>query len=58
MFPNKNLPGWTFSFYHSGMRYDGNYHKNGEIEWTGHIPPAEEDLKKQIHELMLFHVYE
>lgn len=60
MYENKQLPGWTFSFYFSGMKYEGNYHKNGNIEWTGNIPPAnkEEDLKKQLHELMLYHVYE
>jgi hypothetical protein len=60
MYENKQLPGWTFSFYYSGLKYEGNYHKNGSIEWTNHVPPAdkEEDLKKQLHELMLFHVYE
>lgn len=60
MFENKQLPGWMFSFYFSGTKYTGTYHKDGRIEWTGPIPPSdkEEILKKQLHELMLFHVYE
>ncbi|KAA0565137.1 YheE family protein [Rossellomorea aquimaris] len=60
MFENKQLPGWTFSFYFSGTKYQGNYHKDGNIEWTGATPPAdkEDTLKKQLHELMLFHVYD
>ncbi|WP_201715390.1 YheE family protein [Rossellomorea arthrocnemi] len=60
MFENKQLPGWTFSFYFRGTKYTGTYHKDGRIEWNGTFPPAEkeEDLKKQLHELMLFHVYE
>ena len=60
MFTNKQLPGWTFSFYYKGLKYEGNYHKEGNIEWTSHTPPEDEEelLKKQLHELMLFHVYE
>ncbi|TMU88210.1 hypothetical protein FGG79_08960 [Bacillus sp. BHET2] len=60
MFENKQLPGWTFSFFFNGVKYTGNYHKDGRIEWTGATPPEEKEdtLKKQLHELMLFHVYE
>ena len=60
MYENKKLPGWTFSFYYQGTKYNGSYHKNGTIEWKDGQPPAsdEETIKKQIHELMLFHVYE
>ncbi|MGF2615219.1 hypothetical protein FZC84_09960 [Rossellomorea vietnamensis] len=60
MYANKNLPGWTFSFYYKGTRYEGSYHKNGTIEWKGAQPPSVDDemIQKQIHELMLFHVYE
>jgi hypothetical protein len=60
MYENKKLPGWTFSFYYDRKRYEGSYHKNGTIEWKDTAPPAsdEEVIKKQIHELMLFHVYE
>ncbi|MCP3741630.1 YheE family protein [Rossellomorea sp. BNER] len=60
MYNNKQLPGWVFSFYFKGIKYEGNYHKNGEIEWIGQSPGEEnqEFIKKQIHELMLFHVYE
>lgn len=60
MYENNQLPGWTFSFYFSGTKYTGIYHKDGRIEWTCPNPSAdkEEILKKQLHELMLFHVYE
>ncbi|WP_044337808.1 YheE family protein [Rossellomorea aquimaris] len=60
MFENKQLPGWTFSFYFSGLKYQGNYHKDGRVEWTGPTPPVEKEeiLIKQVHELMLFHVYD
>lgn len=60
MYENKKLPGWTFSFYFKGTQYEGSYHKNGSIEWKEAAPPSndEELIKKQIHELMLFHVYE
>ena len=39
MFENKQLPGWTFSFYYQRNEIHGNYHKDGRIEWTGPIPP-------------------
>jgi hypothetical protein len=58
MYKNKKLPGWVFSFYFEGTKYNGNYHKNGDIEWDKLVPPKEDTIKKQIHELMLFHVYE
>jgi hypothetical protein len=55
-----NLPGWRISFYFRGNHYDGIYHKNGQIEWGMMTPPKEEitAIQSQIHELMLFHVYE
>lgn len=60
LFENKNIPGWTFSFYHKKQRYTGIYHQTGKIEWTTNTPEHEdmELLTSQIHELMLFHVYE
>ncbi|WP_026560349.1 YheE family protein [Bacillus sp. J37] len=60
MFIQAHLPGWRISFYFRGAHYDGVYHKNGQIEWGSQKPPkeAETDLQSQIHELMLFHVYE
>jgi hypothetical protein len=60
MYQNQQLPGWTFSFYFNKHKYTGSYHQNGDIQWTS-LPPNTEDepkLKKQIHELMLFHVYD
>ncbi|NRD78341.1 YheE family protein [Bacillus sp. BRMEA1] len=60
LFQNKNIPGWTISFYYQKQHYTGIYHQSGKIEWTS-VPPMQEDLEglaSQIHELMLFHVYE
>lgn len=59
MFENKQLPGWTFSFFYKQARYSGEYLPDGSIKWTGDThPPEEETVKKMIHELMLFHVYD
>ncbi|MFC4411566.1 YheE family protein [Chungangia koreensis] len=58
MYENKQLPGWTFSFYYKQQPFSGEYQKDGSITWTGPTPPNEDELKKMIHELMLFHVYD
>jgi hypothetical protein len=60
LFEKKNIPGWNFSFYYKKHRYTGVYHQTGMIEWTSITPEQEEiqALKSQIHELMLYHVYE
>ena len=58
LFANKNLPGWHISFFYKQHRYEGNYQKDGTIEWIGTVPPDEEAVKKMVHELMLFHVYD
>ncbi|THF80127.1 YheE family protein [Metabacillus sediminilitoris] len=60
LFKKANLPGWRISFYFRGAHYDGIYHKNGQIEWGSVPPPSENetDIQSQIHELMLFHVYD
>jgi hypothetical protein len=60
IYPNQQLPGWTFSFYYHRQKITGIYHPNGVIEWTIDLPSiiSETLLKEQIHELMLFHVYE
>ncbi|TLS38027.1 DUF5342 family protein [Pseudalkalibacillus caeni] len=53
-------PHWEFSFFYQGAFYKGLYSHKGEIEWY-ESSPAEEIAKKlesQIHEMMLFHVYE
>ncbi|WP_042356563.1 YheE family protein [Bacillus rubiinfantis] len=60
LFENKNIPGWKFSFYYKNRHYTGNYHQSGTIEWLA-LNPQDEDrqtLSKQIHELMLYHVYD
>ena len=60
LFENKDMPGWHFSFYFKKLKYAGIYHQNGDIEWTSEHPSEEyiEQLKSQIHELMLFHIYD
>jgi hypothetical protein len=60
LFENKNIPGWNISFYYKQKRYIGIYHQSGKIEWTANTPEQEdiEKLTSQIHELMLYHVYE
>ncbi|MGN4127360.1 YheE family protein [Lysinibacillus sphaericus] len=58
LFENTQLPGWTISFFYQRERYVTEYLKDGEIRWVGPIPPNEDDVKKMIHELMLFHVYD
>ncbi|MED4206040.1 YheE family protein [Neobacillus mesonae] len=60
LFENKNIPGWHISFYFKKQRYTGIYHQTGKIEWPTVVPePADlQSLTSQIHELMLYHVYE
>jgi Family of unknown function (DUF5342) len=60
LFENKNIPGWNFSFYFKKQRFSGIYHQTGKIEWTVNTPEQDdiETLTTQIHELMLYHVYE
>ena len=58
LFENTQLPGWTVSFFYQRERYSAEYLKDGTIQWTGPTPPNEEDVKKMIHELMLFDVYD
>ncbi|MBS4171874.1 YheE family protein [Bacillus sp. FJAT-49736] len=60
LYSNENLPGWSFSFYYQKQMIAGIYHPNGQIEWkTDEIHLEKEtELKKQIHEIMLFHVYD
>ena len=60
LFQDKRLPGWTFSFFHQQRKYEGIYHPNGKIEWTLSTPNEQEQtiLQKQIHDLMLYHIYD
>lgn len=53
-----NLPGWTFSFFYQNQRFSGDYLPDGDINWTSEAPSDEDNVKKMIHELMTFHVYE
>ena len=58
MFAGGQLPGWTFSFQQGPERYTGDYMPDGTINWTNATPANEEDVKKMVHDLMTFHVYE
>lgn len=60
LYKDERIPGWTFSFYFSGKRIEGNYQQDGTIVWTSGKPDREHEnaLKKQVHDLMLFHVYD
>ncbi|MFC5713587.1 YheE family protein [Thalassorhabdus alkalitolerans] len=50
---------WAFSFYYKGTFYKGTYYKDGTIEWTLKEPENEkEKVEQQIHDLMLYHIYE
>ncbi|WP_078390813.1 DUF5342 family protein [Shouchella patagoniensis] len=51
---------WAFSCYFESRFVSGIYHYNGDILWqTGpHDPTKQELLKKAVHDLMLYHVYE
>ncbi|HSI67578.1 MAG TPA: YheE family protein [Planococcus sp. (in: firmicutes)] len=58
MFDNNQLPGWTISFFYKNERISGEYHPDGTIAWITKAPDNEHEVKKMIHELMLFHVYD
>ncbi|WP_419883337.1 YheE family protein [Peribacillus sp. B-H-3] len=60
LFEDEKLPGWRISFYYKKQHFQGIYHPEGRIEWTGHHPAAEEEknILAMVHELMLYHVYE
>ncbi|WP_078408544.1 DUF5342 family protein [Priestia abyssalis] len=60
LYEHNNLPGWSLSFYFKGQLYQAVYHHDGHIEWVELSPPDSSihDISSQIHELMLFHVYE
>ncbi|MBU8880038.1 YheE family protein [Bacillus sp. FJAT-29790] len=60
LYENKQIPGWGISFYFNKQKMTGIYHPDGKIEWTAQAPNGEDESKliNQIHELMLFHVYD
>lgn len=60
-YKNSLLPGWHLSFFFKGQSVKATYHKDGKIEFDGSATFSPEEIvqvEKQIHELMLFHVYE
>lgn len=60
LYENKQMPGWSFSFYFKKQKYNGIYKPDGQIEWTGETPSLEDSQKiiEHIHSLMYFHVYD
>ncbi|WP_110113832.1 YheE family protein [Bacillus sp. CGMCC 1.16541] len=60
LYEHTQLPGWTISFYFNGHYYQGEYKKDGAISWDSNQPSDQylSSITSQIHELMLFHVYE
>ncbi|MGA9288356.1 MAG: DUF5342 family protein [Anaerobacillus sp.] len=53
-------PKWEISFFYQGAYYRALYLHTGKFEWFDPSPSEtdKEKLQSQIHELMLFHVYE
>jgi hypothetical protein len=60
LFANTEIPGWHISFYYKKQKHHAIYHQSGTIEWKENEPSeeAKPQLQAQIHELMLFHVYD
>lgn len=60
LYESQQIPGWSISFFYNKKHYKGIYHKDGSITWTGILPEEEDkqELAAQIHELMLYHVYD
>ena len=60
LFSNAELPGWSLTFFYKRQKHKAIYHQNGRIEWMSHAPDSKDLplLETQIHELMLYHVYE
>ncbi len=60
LFKDTSLPGWYIRFYYKGTLYEATYHKDGNIQWRGSIPPFDEVdmIHSHVHELMLFHIYD
>ncbi|WP_223700824.1 YheE family protein [Sutcliffiella deserti] len=61
LYKNSQLPGWNLSFFYKGQNIKAVYHKDGKIEYNDSLHATEEDqsnLEAQIHELMLYHIYD
>lgn len=60
LYKNTDIPGWEFSFFFKKLKRTGRYLQDGKIEWGLNAPDGDErtGLEQQVHELMLFHVYD
>nr|WP_106780999.1 DUF5342 family protein [Lysinibacillus timonensis] len=57
LYENVQLPGWSVSFYYKQQYFQAEYKKDGKIVWIGEVPTETDKIEQQIHELMLFHIY-
>ncbi|MFJ7975991.1 DUF5342 family protein [Peribacillus sp. NPDC096379] len=59
LYKDKQLPGWTISFYYDKKYYQAIYHPDGRIEYRNSEPARANmnQLTSRIHDLMVFHVY-
>lgn len=50
---------WKFSFMSHGQLVQGIYHQNGSIEWegNGYTGQEKEEVVKELHRLMEYHIF-
>jgi hypothetical protein len=58
LFENQSLPGWRIHFFYERQKYEAIYHPDGNVEWQSQPPNNLENVSQQIHELMVYHVYD
>ena len=59
LYENSPLPGWIVNFYNDRIYYEVVYNQDGSLNCL--VPEGaelSEDIKKDIHALMSFHVYD
>ncbi|MFS0613640.1 DUF5342 family protein [Lederbergia ruris] len=58
--PNQQHLGWKFSFFYKQRKISGLYYPNGQIHWESPLTFLEsrDKLEKQVHDLMIFHIYD
>ena len=50
---------WQFSFFSHGQFVQGLYHQDGTIDWEdeGYLGPNQEEVTRELHHLMGFHIF-
>ncbi|KRG16625.1 DUF5342 family protein [Lederbergia galactosidilytica] len=60
--PNQHHLGWKFSFFYNQRKITGLYYPNGRIHWECPLTFLDlgnkDKIEKQIHDLMIFHIYD